>query len=558
MKKLFTLLIIISVCFTKANAQKIVDTLLSESFEGAATGWTVANTCGDKWYLFSSAADGTKSIGYASYTCPGFLYSPKITPTDVAKEDSFKLFFSIYRSDAHNDDYLNVNIMDGDGLSSLQGPFVIERNNFGAPAATDTGWIGYEGKWAASDFLDSKGSFKLSFEAVSNGYYIVLDKIEVIIIRDNAVKLTYLSPLGGESYYNGQKVSVKWNSNSSNAMSYKVIGTQNASVLASGSGTLDQDSFKFTVPPTTTEENFIVQIKDEVSGKYYESKSFNVVEPLAITNPMGGETFYWGQQIVLKWNSRADNETSFKLKSVDGSTLDSWIGNMGATTYNYTIPMTSKSGFYFEGVDKLTSQVVKTDTFSIVKPKISFLSPSQGDKFQAGDQINIQWSTKGIKEVNPNATIELQLIDKNDNLIKSIDKNLSFSDGSYNWTVPAYYGEFRIEAIFNNSALGKEMKYPSELFSIEKNTGISTLHSNSNELQIYPNPSNGNFKLYLPQGAEKSYTLNIYSIEGKHVLSKEINRDLQEVAIDLSGFKGVYTIILKSEKGVYQKQVTLL
>ncbi|MBK6988753.1 MAG: T9SS type A sorting domain-containing protein [Bacteroidetes bacterium] len=88
----------------------------------------------------------------------------------------------------------------------------------------------------------------------------------------------------------------------------------------------------------------------------------------------------------------------------------------------------------------------------------------------------------------------------------------------------------------------------SEVIGIDENS-----LSLKNKLEIYPNPSSGNFNLnFISENRDES-TIEIYNAFGQKVFMKKIKSNLGENNIPLSseGFsKGIYFVCLKSQQEI--------
>jgi Leucine-rich repeat (LRR) protein len=96
-------------------------------------------------------------------------------------------------------------------------------------------------------------------------------------------------------------------------------------------------------------------------------------------------------------------------------------------------------------------------------------------------------------------------------------------------------------------------KDPSAIFSTNCLTaGIATI-ANDKRYSVYPNPSNGIFRIR-SNGSGKQ-TANLYDVNGKLAFNKNIQGDTEIIANDLN--EGVYTLIIRSEDGLAAKKVVI-
>jgi hypothetical protein len=563
MKRIITLLFM-SAAILQVRAQ--TKSLISESFENSATGWTVATTCSDNWGLTTAgASDGTHSATYGSYYsgCSGYLVSPTITISSYKASDSVYMTFDFYRqtSDPSSNDYMNVSIIAPDASSTFQGPFEIDRLYSGSPKTSSTGWVNYTGKWPVSSVIDANGQFKVVFEGVSagNGDYMFLDNVKLDMGQkvSKTVNLTYVNPAGGEYLYWGEKYSVKWSSASTDNMSIKVISTDNASTIASGTGKMNDDSFSFSVP-TTSKSSFKVVITDLATNDVFASNIFKVIQPLALTYPTGGETYFWGQSATITWTSSLMGTIDLYLKSSDGTTINSWKASSSDEHYTIVIPSTAKTSVYVDAIDETTGQEVATSPFTIAKPTINFLNPTAGQTYMNDVTMAIQWSSNGIADIKPDAKINLQLVDSTGGVVQAITPSagISYSAGSYNWSVPRIFGTFMIQATFFDSAISQMLKYNSGKITLEHNTGLIE-NASERDMNVYPNPSNGAFTIQLKDAMTENGILTVYSVDGKQVMEQKVNKGDKFIHADLTNLSGVYTLYIKTNNAVMHSQIML-
>ena len=143
---------------------------------------------------------------------------------------------------------------------------------------------------------------------------------------------------------------------------------------------------------------------------------------------------------------------------------------------------------------------------------------------------------------------------------------------SYNWNFPAEAtvlngqgtqtieldlsnvsknSDFEICAVVSNDCFDREFCL---LVDFEICTSIAE-HSMQNMVQLYPNPTNGIFNIKSQQ--EKIIKIAIYDVQGKLVLSNYVENS-DEVMINLSeNNKGIYNVVVETEKGSINKRVTV-
>jgi hypothetical protein len=565
MKKQYLFLILL-LGFFQAKAQ--TTSVLSESFENGAKTWTVASTCSDNttWgYTTAGASDGTYSMTYGGYTsgCSGFLISPALTINSYKASDSLYMTFDFYRetSDPTSADYMSVSIVSADGnYTNLQGPFEIDRLYNGSPTTSKTGWVTYHGQWAVSDVLDANNQFKLVFAGVSmgNGDYMYLDNVKLdmgVKTSTNTVKLTYINPKGSVYVYYGEKYTARWTSTSTDNMKYKVVSTDGTTTIASGTGHMDDDSFVFTVP-TTSKSDFEVVITDLATNDVFTSDNFQVVKPFTLLSPSGGETFYWGQSSTVTWTSSGMGTIDLFLKASDGTTINSWTSASYNDQKTIIIPPTTKTTVYLDAIDEVTGQEVITPSFTIAKPMLNFISPTAGQTYMNDNTMAIQWSSNGIGDVKPNATINLQLVDTTGALIQAIASNVSYSAGTYSWPVPRIFGTFQVQASFNDSAISQTLKYNSGKVTLQHNTGLLE-NAQEADMNVYPNPSNGAFTIQLKDAMAELGMMTIYSIDGKQIMQQEVGRGEKYIHANLDNLNGMYTVYIRTSNSVMHTQIML-
>jgi len=90
-------------------------------------------------------------------------------------------------------------------------------------------------------------------------------------------------------------------------------------------------------------------------------------------------------------------------------------------------------------------------------------------------------------------------------------------------------------------------------------SAVQQQHSQSGNLQLYPNPNNGNFSLNYDNNGAANLYLQVLDVSGKTVLEKQVaHQDKSEIKLNLSGLqKGIYWIKLTDRNEFYTKAVII-
>ncbi len=102
-----------------------------------------------------------------------------------------------------------------------------------------------------------------------------------------------------------------------------------------------------------------------------------------------------------------------------------------------------------------------------------------------------------------------------------------------------------------NSALAKSHSNPTKQTT---SVGIKQLSVNNSQVSVYPNPNNGSF--IIETNTTEKQTIALYDVNGKLVLSQNLN---SKTSIDASGLnEGVYNLSIVSSEGVINKRLVIV
>jgi hypothetical protein len=91
-------------------------------------------------------------------------------------------------------------------------------------------------------------------------------------------------------------------------------------------------------------------------------------------------------------------------------------------------------------------------------------------------------------------------------------------------------------------------------------TGVGITEQQSNVLSLYPNPSEGHFRLDLPSSLDGTTDMRVLDLQGRVLVQRgAIQAEGPTMVLDLSGFpSGTYIVMLNSERSVYTGKVQVV
>ena len=89
-------------------------------------------------------------------------------------------------------------------------------------------------------------------------------------------------------------------------------------------------------------------------------------------------------------------------------------------------------------------------------------------------------------------------------------------------------------------------------------TAINDLNDLNNAINVYPNPSSGNFDIALENSISGNVSLEITNVLGQIVFTDNIDKGTNSRSYDFSSYpKGLYSIKLNSNEGTVYKKLIL-
>lgn len=115
------------------------------------------------------------------------------------------------------------------------------------------------------------------------------------------------------------------------------------------------------------------------------------------------------------------------------------------------------------------------------------------------------------------------------------------------------YSNFRVPAVLR-FYFGQDYAYDFH-FTLSGTSGVGLAESEVRSLRCYPNPTNGEFRVELPQVAGE---LNVMDLNGRRVAEYNFSGDESELVVQAPESRGIYILVMIDEQGtVYSEQLSV-
>lgn len=261
-------------------------------------------------------------------------------------------------------------------------------------------------------------------------------------LRDFTIKkpsITVLSPNGGETIVSGSRTTITWKAEGVDrvSISYSTDGGSTSTVIEPD---IDASTgfYSWTVPSVSS-SNCRVIVKSTTLASLSDTSdaAFTIQSNAWITllDPNGGEKFYAGQTVTIRWRSQnvskvsmafsvdtAGKEYTIIAENVDASSGSfEWVVPGVYTPTGLIVIWDSSNTDVYDGCDAF---------FTTLQPSITLKYPNGGETFTTGDKVNIQWESVGL------GTIEIIYSTDNFSTNQYISPGADATRGSYEWIVP--------------------------------------------------------------------------------------------------------------------------
>ena len=386
------------------------------------------------------------------------------------------------------------------------------------------------------------------------------------VVNTAQPSITVTSPNGGETWRIGGNHEVRWTSSGVDKVYIIFKNDSNGKTCASpalGTSSTGLYTYNPLVGTTNCPESTLLgdkirvfvrsiasdSVPSDTSDNYFSIVSSTVQSSIAVTSPNGGEQWTNGSTHNITWASKGVNNVYVTIQNFSGGIGDNSIPLMPASSgvYSYTVPASLPIGSLYKIniKDPITGiQDTSDNYFSIVasstSPSIKVLSPNGGETWKVGGTHNITWSSVGLQA---NAALDLFVVDYSTipNIITTIVKNVSATQNSYSWTIPATFlgSKFKMGTLVYN--------VPGQIYASDISDNYFSVVASSTQPSIAILSPNGGETLTIGQTYNITWETNaIYKLRIYVFKYAGPDQGLNTIVLDTLASSGSYPWTVRS------------
>ncbi|MDZ7341414.1 MAG: T9SS type A sorting domain-containing protein [candidate division KSB1 bacterium] len=238
----------------------------------------------------------------------------------------------------------------------------------------------------------------LNLSDVSDRYFTIRDVPTVSITVDQ--------PNGGEVWNEKTSYQIKWHSQNTCgyvALFYSLDGGNSWTTITTS--TPDDGVENWTTPEVSIDQtNCRIKVQDRNNSSYWDmsNASFTIknvpVGSITVVQPNGGEIWYLGNSMDIKWNSQNNSgSVKIELSRNGGSTWETLIASTpddGTHLWAVTGPASTNCRIRISDIDGNPSDI-SDNAFTIKESFITITSPNGGETWRVGTTQTITWISAG-------------------------------------------------------------------------------------------------------------------------------------------------------------------
>jgi len=432
-----------------------------------------------------------------------------------------------------------------------------------APTGANLSYIWSNGSTNPSTTVSQEGTYMVTVTNTSNGCFSTSAALDVVVAPDETPSVT---ASGALRFCEGQSVTLTSNAAQSYLWSDNNATTaQSLEVTESGVYTVVIEG----VCANFTSDAITVEVLSSPAPQVTESEVWTPT-PAAVDLSATGTNLVWYDENGLVAGS-GPTITTPVITDVTNFYVEQTITYGGDTYYGGKVnnsPATGQShqstGFYliFDAAEPMIIRSVKVYAVG-ASDRTIYIEDANGQTLQTGtftipdgtSRVQLDWT------VQPGTAYRMRISTNNHGLWRDGQgTSLAFPYDlgglgaiiGANTGTPEYYYYF-----YDWEVESEEYSCTSARSQVTVNVGVvGTEEGVFSDLDVYPNPSNGNFDVIIPATAGDKVQLRLFDLAGHVVLNKSVTAGKHR--LDAATFaKGVYMLELQAADTVITKRVVL-
>ncbi|MCK4764962.1 MAG: hypothetical protein KAW12_22375 [Candidatus Aminicenantes bacterium] len=291
-------------------------------------------------------------------------------------------------------------------------------------------------------------------------------------VESHMSSIDVTAPVQGTVYTVGSTVRVAWTTEGITSGDVTIIlkSSDGVNSFVIGSYAYNASPRDFVIPPEIPPGYYYIKIKQ--SGVFGKSGTFSVAD-ITVTSDNDGSTYGIGSYMDLAWTATGiTGSLSANLIRTDGPESYSLKTDLpyNASPYTFYIPPEVVPGSYFIRL-KQAPVNGRSAVFNLIRSELSLTSPSGGETFYNGDNMEIAWTTTGIS-----GDLKLTL-QKSDGSSATLIGKPSAASSPNNYPIPCtlaagtYYVKARHNTIVDTTADFTITPNPAESITVTRPNG---------------------------------------------------------------------------------------
>ena len=204
------------------------------------------------------------------------------------------------------------------------------------------------------------------------------------------------SPNGGETWAIGATYTITWTpaNDYANNLYYTTNNGTNWTLIASSNSPGLSTPYSWNIPNIPSTQCRIKMVTSD--GRVDSSDAvFNIVVPMTVTAPNGGENWVLGTQHNMTWTAIHDPVTYLTYSTDNGVSWLPILHSSGGITspYTWTVPSTVSTQCRVKVYNETNTERDSSDAvFTISRPPVNLTAPNGGENWLVNSSYNITWS----------------------------------------------------------------------------------------------------------------------------------------------------------------------